>query len=131
MSIHSTVRTSSLSVEEALLNTNNRYDEVDSLRDSETGRWLITTEDSVYIVDLDERYIKKALKADSVPSANERRLPLQTLHVCRVGDPGFWTMKPDWPSPTVEYYWYVTADVQRIRRLQTGEAHDDEWIDVR
>lgn len=91
--------------------------EVPKLTGSETGRWQVTTDDAVYVIDLDERTVTKAATLNTVPGANERSLPLRALHICWVGDLGFWTMNPDWPSPTIEYYWYLTAVVQKITRL--------------
>lgn len=92
-------------------------EEVERLTGSETGRWQVTTEDGVYVIDLDERTVTKAASPDATPGANERRLTLRALHICWVGDLGFWTMNPDWRSPTIQYYWYLTPMVQKIMRL--------------
>jgi hypothetical protein len=91
--------------------------EVQKLTGSETGRWQVTTEDAVYVIDLDEQTVTKSAMPNTAPGANERGLSLRALHVCWVGDLGFWTMKPDGPSPTIEYYWYLTTVIHQITRL--------------
>jgi hypothetical protein len=92
-------------------------EEVEKLTGADTGQWQVTTEDERYTIDLDEWTVTKAPAAYRTPGVNERQLPLRALHICWVGDPGFWTMRPDWPRPTIEYYWYVTTVTTKISRL--------------
>jgi hypothetical protein len=91
-------------------------EDVEKLTEADTGRWRILTEDRIYIVDLDRRTVVGALRADAGLLANERLLSLRALHVCWVGDPGFWTMNTTGSSSRVEY-WFVTAVIEKITRL--------------
>jgi hypothetical protein len=98
-------------------------EDVEKLTEAETGQWRILTEDRIYVVDLDRRTVMGALRADAGPVSNERLLSLRALHVCWVGDPGFWTMNTTGASPRVEY-WFVTAVIEKITRLPA--TPDDE-----
>jgi hypothetical protein len=91
--------------------------EVDKLTEAQTGRWRVITEDTVYIVDLDKRTVTSELRSDASDGSRKNRMSLRTLHICWVGDPGFWTMNPTGPSPKVDYYWVVTTVIKKITQM--------------
>jgi hypothetical protein len=92
-------------------------DEVQKLTDAQTGRWRVLTDDRLYIVDLDKRTVTSEPRPDTSDGPTEGAMPLRNLHICWVGDTGFWTINTTGSSPSVEYYWLVTAVIRHIAQL--------------
>jgi hypothetical protein len=80
----------------------------------------VLTRDHLYTVDLSEMTVTPFPAPKTKHRPRDGLLPLRSLVICWVGDPGYWTMNPDWPSPTIPFYWYLTSEIEKIRRLPDG-----------
>jgi hypothetical protein len=78
------------------------------------GRWLLDTIGSRHILDLDRRTIERLPGPDASPSTSDAVHCLRTLDVCRLGEPGRWTMKGGY---LVDYYWHVSSIIRHIHRM--------------
>jgi len=106
------------------LNRNNAPpSEVQKLTGSERGRWHVLTRDHLYTVDLSEMTVTPFPAPKTKHRPGDGLLSLRSLVICWVGDPGYWTMNPDSQSPTIPFYWYLTSEIDKIRRLPDG--HED------
>ena len=91
----------------------------------EGGCWLVTTEDSIYRMDLDAMTIDRFRFHDPSSTSTEygpaRPLregptrPLREIVECKIGKLGYWLLSPEGRDiETVEYYWQRSSTVVRI-----------------
>jgi hypothetical protein len=90
---------------------------VKELTGSEEGQWVVSTRDSQYQFDLDQRTVTRIPGAGAAPTINDKTRLLREIVQCRVGEPGRWTMHPDSPWGAVEFYWSVSSVVARIEPI--------------
>lgn len=83
----------------------------------DTGVWIVHTQGSIHIFDLDNKTVTRVPGEERTSSINDCTRPLRTLDVCRVGERGRWTMISD--DPMTDHYWHVTSTIRAIQRRET------------
>jgi len=86
----------------------------------EGGCWVITTEDSVYRIDLDAMTVDRFRFQFPDPLITSRengpRRPLKELVQCRVGKTGYWLLEAEGTDrDTIEHYWQRSSRVVSIQ----------------
>ena len=95
--------------------------EVRELTGGESGCWVVTTEHSEHMFDLDAGTVERVPGPDAVPFSSDRPRPLRTIEQCQVGKRGYWTVFSD--DFMVEFKWHLSTEVLRIVRVPgTGSA---------
>jgi hypothetical protein len=95
---------------------------VTELTGSEEGQWVVSTRDSQYQFDLDQRTVTRIPGAGAAPTINDKVRLLREIVQCQVGEPGRWTMHPDSPWGEVEFYWSVSSAIARIEPILPGSS---------
>ncbi|GAB2526654.1 hypothetical protein [Paramicrobacterium agarici] len=83
----------------------------------DVGVWIVHTQGSIHILDLDNKTATRVPGAGRTSSINDRTRPLRTLETCRVGERGRWTMTSD--DPMTDHYWHVTSTIRAIQPRET------------
>jgi len=92
--------------------------ETDELLGGEGGQWRVETQSSHYIFDLDAGTVTRHPGLTAPTTINDTARPLRAIELCRVGEPGAWTMRSDggYTDP-VDFYWQVSTAIRSIQHL--------------
>ena len=99
----------------------------------EGGCWLITTEDSIYRIDLDamtiDRFRFRFRFPDPLISSrgNGPRRPLKELVQCRVGKTGYWLLEAEGADrESIEHFWQRSSRVVHIQPAPAAPTERSE-----
>lgn len=82
------------------------------------GVWLVTTESSTYVLDLDVGTVTRHPGPRASTTINDTTRRLRTLDRCRVGESGYWTMRGGGGYlSSVDFYWQTTSAIRSIEPL--------------
>lgn len=98
---------------------------VEALTGMDGGVWLITTETSTYVLDLDAGTVTRHPGPCASTTINDTKRRLRTLDRCRVGESGYWTMRGGGGYlSSVDFYWQTTSVIRSIAPLSEVPASD-------
>ena len=94
--------------------------EVTDLSTQSTGRWVLHTETSQHVVDLDHRTWERIPGPDAPHIATPNTGILRTFDDLAVGKTGYLTLVAD--DPLIEYRWARTSLIEQISRTETRRS---------
>jgi hypothetical protein len=98
---------------------------VDELTGMDRGVWLVSTETSTYVLDLDAGTVIRSPGQRASTTINDTTRRLRTLDRCRVGESGYWTMRGGGGYlSSVDFYWQTTSVIRSIEPLSDVPASD-------
>ncbi len=97
---------------------------VTELTGSEGGVWHVHTRDSIHILDLDAWTVERKPGPNTWAHPSDRPRKLRTIHACRVGERGHWTMRSD--DIVIDYYFHFSSIIQRIDRVAAEDPAQEE-----
>ncbi|MDY7528152.1 MULTISPECIES: hypothetical protein [unclassified Cryobacterium] len=87
------------------------------------GNWLVTTVTSTFQFDLDAGTITRLPGPTAPPTVNDQTRPILEIVHCKVGERGYWLMKPDdFEADFLEHYWHLSSIIQSIEPASATEA---------
>ncbi|TFB67991.1 hypothetical protein [Cryobacterium sp. Hz9] len=97
----------------------------------EGGCWLITTEDSIYRIDLDAMTIDRFRFRFPDPLITSRengpRRPLKELVQCRVGKNGYWLLEAEGADrESIEHFWQRSSRVISIQPVPANHTESPD-----
>jgi len=94
--------------------------EVTDLATQSSGRWVLHTETSQHVVDLDHRTWERIPGPDAPHIATPNTGILRTFDDLAVGKTGYLTLVAD--DPLIEYRWARTSLIEQISRTETRRS---------
>ena len=91
-------------------------EEVQELTGIESGRWRVFTQGSSHLFDFEAGTVTRIPGPTAWPGANDQPRPIRSIERCKVGERGYWTMKTDGWSPSVDYWWHSSSVIRKITR---------------
>lgn len=88
---------------------------VTELTGGEVGRWLVTTQHSRHLFDLENRTVERIPGPEAQAMDDDGIQSLLEIRTCRVGQRGYWTIRSD--DDLIEYYWHLSSQIRSIERL--------------
>lgn len=88
---------------------------VTELTGGEVGRWLVITQHSSHLFDLDNRTVERIPGPLAHAMYDDGIQPLLEIRTCRVGQRGYWTIRSC--DDLIEYYWHLSSQIRSIERL--------------
>jgi hypothetical protein len=76
-----------------------------------TGQWLALSASSAHFFDFDIPSVTRIPGAAAYDFVTDGGRILRTLDVCRVGEPGRWTMEPLPDEVDLEYRWHISTPI--------------------
>lgn len=92
-------------------------EELDELKIDTGGVWLVFTERSVHLFDLDDGVSVRIPGDGAGATLNDTPRKIRSIDSCRVGQEGKWTMHPYEWQLDVEFVWHISTDIVRIVRF--------------
>jgi hypothetical protein len=87
----------------------------ENLTGLEGGKWIVTTEHSLYRFDLDAGTVTREPGIGATESVLDRTWHLLRIVDCTVGSRGYWLMHPvELDSVVFDHFWQLSTIIQSI-----------------
>jgi hypothetical protein len=100
--------------------SNDDAENVTELTDTDTGTWAVTTLESLHILDLTHRRIRRFPGPNRPENLDDTVRELQQLLACRIGKPGQWLISN--PRPGVTTTWRRSSTIRTITPITADET---------